>query len=567
MFIDELDKMPTEKTSFHEIGFLMKKSEDMDDEGKKHFEYEKIALSFSTDSDEKEYYRPCFSGKNEDGSEFEFPNKTMVTKETLNYWRERANETGNPLLKLRYLGLQIEFRPLVGDKIDGKELFAYIDSIVDAIDNDLFKYSNEGFQHLERALKIAVTTKNTPYIEKVKTAFFNYDSKYSTDETPGLYSNIVFALKKNPAVFTDEEKEQIEKSVLSRYDRLYNSDKHYFLNECMELLVDYYGVKNREKTLNILRQFEGKTYNLKDSLGAMRTQIFLHRINQHYFTMNSKEDMERVNVEIAKLGPEVVKSLNPVEIPISDEIKKEIDKANEYLTTGELNERLIKFINVYWHHKNTDQASADQQKKNSIVGLFATVVYDQTGRPATLGQSSTDENDKGAVEYFRSSAPMMAVLHHTALLENIKDNVIGKETAIDIISHCPSFSPASIPLIDKALDAYYEEDYVHFMHLIIPQIERACRNFVAIKDESTYSTKGISGGYNFLTFEGVLRTQCLQQIKNGNLAYHLMAVFTDSHGLNLRNEIMHGMAPISYFSYPFADIVFHSLILTATLLR
>lgn len=565
-YLKNLDQFPKEKTSFLELEMQLQESEDMTSEQKKNLEFEKLALAFSTNYDAEDYYGPRVSGKNEDGTNFEFPHKAMVTKDALDYWRDRASRTSNPLLKIRYLGLQIEFRRFIGDKIIGQERFDYIDAIIEAIEKDLFEHPSEGFMHLDRALKIAISTKNDVYVTNVKATYFKYDSSYSTDEAPGFYSKIVFALKKYPNVFTDEEKERIEKSVLERYNRLYPGDKYWDLKECVELLVDYYGIQNKEKALNLLRQLERKTIDMKDTLGPMRTQIFLHQINRHYYTMSSKEDQERIAVEIAKIGPEVVSSLKPIEIPFGEDIIRSIEDANRELVTGPSDERLRKFITTYWHHKNEDEANARQQKNNSILGLIATITYDHTGRPTTLGQSSKD-NNKDAVEFFRTFAPIMARVHHSALLKNIEDNVIAKETAMDIIQHCPSFAPQNLPIVEKALDAYYAKDYIQFMHLIIPQVEGACRNFVAMKGESTYSSKNINGGYSFITFEGVLRTQCIMKIENGDLAYHLSAVFTDNHGLNLRNDIMHGMAPISYFSFIYADIVFHSLILTALLLK
>lgn len=565
-YLDEFDKVPKEKTSFIELEMKMQKSEDMTPEQKKDLEFEKLALAFSTNYDEHTYYGPKVSGKREDGTDFEFPNKSMISKEVLNYWRDRVKNTGNPLLKLRYLGLQIEFRPIIGEKALGQERFDYIESIITAVENDLFKHPYEGFMHLNRALKMAIFTKQDVYIEKVKTAYFYYDSKYSTDSTPGLYSQLIYAVKEHPDAFTEIEKERIEKSIINRHNRLCSSDNYFNLKDCSDVLVDYYGVKGKDKALNILRLLENKTISMKDILGPMRAQIFLHFINQRYFTLTSKVDQERISAEIAKIGPEVVSSLKPVEIPFGEDIIRCIEDSNRELTTGTLNERLLKFIATYWHHKSEDEANATQHKANSVLGFISTITYDQTGRPTTLGQPSED-NNKDAVEFFRTFAPIMARVHHSALLKNIEDNVIAKETAMDIIQHCPAFAPQNLPIVEKALDAYYAEDYIQFMHLIIPQIEGTCRNFVAVNGESTYSCKSITGGYSFITFEGVLRKRCIIDIENGDLAYHLMAVFTDSHGLNLRNDVMHGMAPISYFSFPYADIVFHSLILTATLLK
>lgn len=562
-YIEKLDKFPEYKTSFTELEMNLRDSKDMTPEQRKDLEFEKLALAFSTNHDSDAYYGPKISGKKEDGTDFEFPHKSMVSKEALDYWRERANKTSNPLLKLRYLGLQIEFRPIVGETAFGKERFDYIDTIITAVENDIFEHSYEGFMHLNRALKIAIFTKQNIYIEKVKNAYFNYDAKYSTDDTPGLYSQIVNAIKEHPKVFTDDERTRIVKSINDRYHRLYKSDNYSNLQDCAEVLIDYYGVKDREVSLNILRQLETKTISMTNILGPMRTQIFLHYINRRYYTLSSKEDQERISVEIAKIGPDVVNSLKPIEIPLGEDVVQVIEKSNQELVTGTLRERLLKFVGTYWHHKKDDEANAVQQKTNSILGLITTITYDQAGRPTTLGQTSVD---KDAVEFFRTFAPIMARVHHPSLLKNIEENVIAKETSMDIIEHCPAFIPQNLPIIEKALDAYYANDYIQFMHLIIPQIEGAIRNYVAIKGESTYSSKNINGGYSFITFEGVLRKQCIVEIENGDLAYHLMAVFTDSHGLNLRNDIMHGMAPISYFSFPYADIVFHSLILTAILL-
>lgn len=565
-YIEELDMFPEKKTSFSELEMNLRESKDMTPEQRKDLEFEKLALAFSTNHDTSTYYGPKISGKREDGTNFEFPHKSMISKEALDYWRGRANKTSNPLLKLRYIGLQIEFRPIVGENAFGQERFEYIDTIIAAVENDIFEHSYEGFMHLNRALKIATFTKRNIYIEKVKTAYFNYDAKYSTDETPGLYSQIIDALKEYPKVFTNDERVRIEKSINDRYYRLYNSDNYYYLKDCAEVLVDYYGVKDREKSLNILRQLEAKTINMNDVLGPMRTQIFLHSINQRYFTLSSKEDQERISAEIAKIGPEVVNSLKPIEIPLGKDVIQLIEESNKELTTGTLKERLLKFVGTYWHHKSDDESNAAQQKANSILGFITTITYDHEGRPTSLGQTS-ENNEKDSVEFFRTFAPIMAKVHHPSLLKNIEDKVIAKETAMDIIQDCPAFIPQKLPIIEQALDAYYANDYIQFMHLIIPQIEGAIRTYVAIKGESTYSCKNINGGYSFITFEGVLRKQCIMDIEKGDLAYHLMAVFTDNHGLNLRNEIMHGMAPISYFSFPYADIVFHSLILTAMLLK
>lgn len=565
---EAIDRYPEEKMSMKELTNYLAKPNKNDPEEMKYADYENIALSFvATHDGSGDYYRPCISGKNADGVPFEFPSKGLIDKTTLDYWRDRVKTTQNPILKMRYLGLQIEFRPSVGEKASGKERFDYIDSILEAVNGDLFKYALEGFSHLDRALQIAETTKNAEYIAKVKDAYFKYDRKYASDKYPGIFARIVMAAKRFAKLFTQNEKDIIEQSTIDRFERLETSNDYFRFSECADLLVEFYGPQKREQAIGILERLAAKTIANKKDLGAMRTQIFLHRIAQSHYNLSDKNGQERVMKEIEKLGHEVVAEFKPIEIPLNETIQKAIDDANSFMVEGSIQERLKKFIAAYWHHEATDKEQAKEQKQNSLMGLMATVAYDQNGRPATFSSATQGEGEKDAVEYFRTMAPITASAKHPSMIKNIEDNVVGKETVLDIIDHCPAFYPPKKFLIEKALEAYYAADYVVFMHLIIPQIECACRNYVNAKGEGTFNVKDSAMGYSFLTFEGVLRKKCITDIENGDLSYHLRAVFTDNHGLNLRNDVMHGMAPASYFTVPYADIVFHSLILLATFLK
>ena len=84
-YIEELDKFPECKPSFTELEMNLRDSKDMTPEQRKDLEFEKLALAFSTNHDSDAYYGPKISGKKEDGTDFEFPHKSMVSKEALDY--------------------------------------------------------------------------------------------------------------------------------------------------------------------------------------------------------------------------------------------------------------------------------------------------------------------------------------------------------------------------------------------------------------------------------------------------------------------------------------------------
>ena len=93
-YIEELDKFPESKTSFTELEMNLRESKDTTPEQRKVLEFEKLALAFSIDHDTGAYYGPKMSGKRKDGTDFEFPHKSMVSKEALDYWRRRSQLRG-----------------------------------------------------------------------------------------------------------------------------------------------------------------------------------------------------------------------------------------------------------------------------------------------------------------------------------------------------------------------------------------------------------------------------------------------------------------------------------------
>jgi hypothetical protein len=314
-FLEKLEETSKNKCTFHEIFSWLKNYENSDRLRDKFLEYEELAFAFvAKDQCDGDYYVPQIAGQTEDGKDFAYPNKSMISIDMLEYWKNRASKTLSPMLRLRYLGLQVEFRPLFGEKVSGQDRFDYANSIIEATEGDLFKYPTEGFSHLNRALKMATSSKNNGYIEKVKAAYINYDLKYSSDSAPGLYSKIVCAIMNYPQAFTNDEIVKIEKCTTDRFDRLCNSEDYWSAKECSDLLVDYYGHKRKEEALGVLRKLEAKTISMNESLGAMTAQIYLHKINQHYSVLSANEDQERISVEIAQLGQFVLNSLHPIAI-------------------------------------------------------------------------------------------------------------------------------------------------------------------------------------------------------------------------------------------------------------
>ena len=86
-----------------------------------------------------------------------------------------------------------------------------------------------------------------------------------------------------------------------------------------------------------------------------------------------------------------------------------------------------------------------------------------------------------------------------------------------------------------------------------------------MSNRSTIKLQGNGNGYELKTFDELLRDDAIVQVDDGNLSLYLRVLFTNQRGWNLRNNICHGIAPLSTFNQAAADRVFHALICVASI--
>jgi hypothetical protein len=109
------------------------------------------------------------------------------------------------------------------------------------------------------------------------------------------------------------------------------------------------------------------------------------------------------------------------------------------------------------------------------------------------------------------------------------------------------------------LNAYFCEDYLVAIHLLIPQIEEAIRNLIEYSGGNVLKPSR-NGGYQLRTFDDLLRDDLIERGLGENFANYFRILFTDQRGWNLRNEVCHGMANPNRFDAQTADRVIHGLL-------
>ena len=94
-------------------------------------------------------------------------------------------------------------------------------------------------------------------------------------------------------------------------------------------------------------------------------------------------------------------------------------------------------------------------------------------------------------------------------------------------------------LFGKALFAGYERDFVTALHLLIPQLEHLVREHLKQEKAKTSNIRDDIQTENGMST--LIKLPEAEKIFGKNLAFELNALFCDTSGPNLRNELAHGL--------------------------
>jgi hypothetical protein len=116
-------------------------------------------------------------------------------------------------------------------------------------------------------------------------------------------------------------------------------------------------------------------------------------------------------------------------------------------------------------------------------------------------------------------------------------------------------------LLRDGLTAYEQSDFVKAIHVLVPQVEHILRHFLGRLGIPTRKTvRNHPGTTDVKNMNDILSDERMREKLTENLWRYLSVVYVDRRGLNLRNDLAHGLIPYEGFKKHIADRVFHTLL-------
>lgn len=537
----------------------------------KELEYEILAFSFKENFDSLEpgwgtYFGPFAILATGDGNQIEIPSFQDVNKDAIDYWNYRCSVSNNSLMKARYAGLVWDLsEKVVGVKPNYTVAVAYCQALLQVAKEKICRHPTHIIDKLKRALDVASSLNKKALILAIKDEIINYERHVANDTEPGLWGFSFDLLIGNKKVeLSDQEERGIIEALESRLIRLSESSPS-ICEHAAERLARYYRSKRLEKECSRVIRALGQSYECAATIvDPLVATHWLEHMYEIYMQFNLKDDADELAKRLQDLGPKVRESFRELrfESKISNQ---DLELYIQQMLDGDLEQVLTRISRHYIpKYEETQNQVYDIRSQYPLSFLFERRLTDEQGRTlAKLG--SFDEDMEGHIV----SQIVRNMTVSSFLIGKVLNGMSEKfghhvDKLLDYLFLSPIFSGTQSRSLAKGIQAYIELDYTISIHLLVPQIEAAVRNFVRLSGGSTMKSNR-NGGFNFRTLDELLRSEQASNILGKDRVLYCRLVLTDQRGWNIRNRVCHGISQEDEFSRVVAERLIHVLLVLAQL--
>lgn len=491
-----------------------------------------------------------------------YPTLENFPEESLDYFEKRADETKNSILLARYFDFIWEKR--------GKHIFArkaiqaYLDCVPVFIQNDWDMELADGLQRAtELALSIADKNKQT----EVKAKILSTMDDLANNKKYRYCLELTDALLQFKNKLSDEEIGHMEKILREGAD-YYKSEevKNYHLCRAfLQRLIKLYKLIKDEKRIKETKYEIAYSYELEAELKKGSKLVAAHFYEQallKYQELEDKNKVDELKVKVTNYYKDAEAEFKKIETEIEIPLKEIDERINKMLSLPiedilfhlALDDSLIPDMN------RIRKYTKEQQKEFPLSNLFSRAVI----KDGKLVYKSDTEEDKFEHLVRRNTLLEIQISNivFCKILDRLKEE--GKLNIKSLTSYLKGWElmpEENFVIIKIGIERYFSDDYASAVHIFVPQLEAVIRKMferagfhtTTVKEEKTQEQ----------TLGGFLKRPDVKSTFGENIATYLDIILAAQDGLNLRNEVAHGLIKKKLCSKEIVEMVIHLyLILT-----
>lgn len=290
---------------------------------------------------------------------------------------------------------------------------------------------------------------------------------------------------------------------------------------------------------------------------ALAKLVFLQDAEKLYGELGKTADQTRIRIAMGESGKAAEAEFKPVrggvQIPHA-----EIDEYIGPLIGADLAESLRNFSAAPHFIPDLDssrKSAAEGSKKFPLQAIVPKIVL-KDGH--VVGKASTEEEllEFAVIRDFVMGINIAGVFR-SRLFERL-----GKEQGLSrdgLVAHFRGWGYCKdkhLEFLDSGLRHYFEDNYTSALHVLVPQFEDMLRGFL----EKAGQSIGDPQRGKFLLLDSLLKNKMLVDVAGVNLVTWYRLSLSDPDGVNLRNDIAHGLSSPSVMTKETTELVIHLLL-------
>jgi len=527
-----------------------------------------LIFDLSTHNSPKKRFDSMMSGITDKGEEWKYPDlEKDFPKEAIEYYKNRANVTNNPVLKARYSDVVWEF-----DKDVNYARLAvrvYLDCCPIYFTNE---WDHELADSLDRAITIASIINDQSLIgESFKKHYELIKQLVEKRRFRYLFEIIESILNRERRIREQIDYEYLKSIIESAIaDYAQNvPDSFHLQRSFMELLVKIWQIRNnqdeRQKIKvriaeSFIEEAEWKKVNYPS--GNLVAASFYEKALQAYMDLGSfPEKVEELKTKIKEANEAALKTEYKT---ISTEVKIPREKIDEYLKmykgrkTIEVFQTMSVDENLIPSYERSKEEAIEQAKKFVFQHILPIAIM--KGNICVKHISEEDKKlEYNTIRNFQMSYRMvthMLLNEIFALLEKEHPKYI--ESLSQYLSSSGIIDDKRIPIINHGLQAFKDKEYLASIHILVFQIEGILRDLLGKLGLPTFSYRSNEMRERMLS--DILVTLSQIEGMDKDFLKFIEIYLCDIRGDNYRNDIAHGLLSLGDFTKENAQLLLLILI-------
>jgi lysyl-tRNA synthetase class 1 len=513
------------------------------------------------------YFAPMAELGRADGSTLLSPDIAELDDQTLEHWRDRAKSAKNPMMRARYADLVWEFGRRLGDaKRDYSCALIAMEAYVEAANKQLYTYSVEGVRWIVRALDIATAINNKDSARAAADALLSLVASDQNLRNTGIWVAPFDYLYDKKGLLTPEQSAKIIadlEDILARTS-VPNPEKNEFdpfgAQAAAERLAQYYRRQGAKAEVErVIKSYGGAFEFLAKDASPMLAMAWLQPVIERYEQENLKADAERVQILAAEKGANIASDLKTYSVEAEIDAEK-IEAEIDLLIEGDaLDKAMMRVADRFIPKTKFARRLVEDRKKTApLLSMIKSVIVRSDGQPEAI----IDPDDEEGTLHHQINQYMafgQGILHHS--LKRLFDKFSASaEDVVSFVYQSPIFLESRKALLQSGVQAYFDGDFIRAIHVLVPQVEDTLRSLAAKSGVPVYKTvRGASGITDVKSMNNILEDQRVRDMLTEDLWRYLTVLYIDRRGLNLRNDLAHGLVNTESFNTLICDRVIHSL--------